>query len=92
VLGPEAYASLLDDSGFADQHVRLQVYGHRLASSAEVVEWVKGTALTPFRAALPAPLYEQFVARYQKVLLDRLGTCQPYFYPFKRILVWARRP
>jgi trans-aconitate 2-methyltransferase len=92
VLAPEAYASLLDESGFADQQVRLQVYGHHLASAAEVVEWVKGTALTPFRAALADPLYEQFVARYREALLSRLGDRQPYFYPFKRILVWARGP
>src|SRR5579862_3531609 len=36
VLAPERYAEVLDELGFADQHVRLQVYGHRLASSEEV--------------------------------------------------------
>jgi trans-aconitate 2-methyltransferase len=92
VLAPEAYATLLDESGFADQHVRLQVYGHHLTSAAEVVEWVKGTALTPFRVALAEPVFEEFVARYREALLSRLGSQRPYFYPFKRILVWARRP
>jgi trans-aconitate 2-methyltransferase len=92
VLAPEAYATLLDESGFAEQQVRLQVYGHRLASTADVVEWMKGTALTPFKAALTPTSYEQFVVRYREVLLDRLGRQQPYFFPFKRILVWARRP
>src|SRR5439155_2281774 len=37
VLPPEDYAVLLEELGFARQHVRLQVYGHRLASTTEVV-------------------------------------------------------
>ena len=35
---------LLDAIGFSEQHVRLQVYPHHLDSSADVVEWMKGTA------------------------------------------------
>jgi trans-aconitate 2-methyltransferase len=92
VLPPEAYAVLLHELGFADQHVRLQVYGHLLPSTADVVEWVKGTALTPFQAVLDPLMCNQFVARLRKVVIDRLGDRQPYFYPFKRILVWGRRP
>jgi trans-aconitate 2-methyltransferase len=92
VLAPEAYASLLDETGFAEQHVRLQVYGHHLRSAADVVEWMKGTALTPFKAALAPTSYEQLVARYRDVLVERLGPRQPFFYPFKRILVWAQKP
>src|SRR5437764_415291 len=56
VLRPEQYASVLDRLGYAEQHVRLQVYGHRLASSAEVVEWVRGTSLVRFREQLAAPV------------------------------------
>ncbi len=92
VLAPERYAVLLDQLGFVEQHVRLQVYGHVLASTADVVEWVKGTALTSFRAVLEPADYDHFVGRYREVLIQRLGDHQPYFYPFKRILVWARRP
>ena len=58
VLSPERYASRLDELGFPEQHVRLQVYGHHLTSSADVVEW----------------------------------DARPYFYLFKRILLWGRRP
>jgi trans-aconitate 2-methyltransferase len=92
VLSPERYASLLDQIGFTEQHVRLQVYGHHLASTAEVVEWVKGSALTPYRSALPGPVYDELVTRYRRRLVERLGERRPYFYPFKRILCWARRP
>jgi trans-aconitate 2-methyltransferase len=92
VLPPERYAVLLHQLGFADQHVRLQVYGHLLASTAEVVEWVKGTALTPWQALLDPALYDQFVARYRQVLIAQLGESRPYFYPFKRILAWGRLP
>jgi trans-aconitate 2-methyltransferase len=92
VLLPEAYATRLDELQFVEQHVRLQVYGHHLGSTDAVVEWVKGTLLTHYRERLPAAVYEEFLARYRQRLLARLGNQQPYFYPFKRILCWARLP
>ncbi len=92
VCSPEKYAEVLDSVGFADQHVRLQVYGHRLASSADVVEWTKGTTLLRFKSALPADLFDLFVARYSHRLGEELGEHSPYFYTFKRILFWARLP
>lgn len=92
VLSPERYAVCLEHLGFEDQHVRLQVYGHRLTSSAEVVEWVKGTSLTRFRRALSDEMYERFLERYRSRLLEALGDRRPYFYPFKRILLWGRLP
>lgn len=91
VLEPEEYALLLHRLGYREQHVRLQVYGHRLASRADVVEWVKGTLLTDYQRRLPAELWPQYLARYQEQLLPQLEDARPYFYPFKRILFWARR-
>lgn len=95
LLSPERYAELLDTLGYDQQHVRLQVYGHRLKDTTEVLEWVKGTALTRVRGPLekrdPA-LYERFVLRYRERLLQRLGLRMPFFYPFKRILLWAQLP
>jgi trans-aconitate 2-methyltransferase len=90
VLLPEDYATLLDDLGFTDQIVRLQVYGHVLESTAAVVEWVRGTTLTRFFKPLPVELREPFVDAYRGALLARLGERAPYFYPFKRILFWGR--
>lgn len=92
VLAPEVYARLLYDSGFSEQHVRLQVYGHLMPSTVDVVEWLKGSYLTPFRQALTPDLYEEFLGRYRSRLVAALGDQQPYFYPFKRILCWGRRP
>ena len=91
VLAPEEYAELLDQLGFGEQHVRLQVYVHHLASSADVVEWVKGTHLTYFRTRLTDELYELFVERYRRRLVDVIGEREPYLYTFKRILFWGRR-
>jgi trans-aconitate 2-methyltransferase len=92
VLPPDRYAEVLDELGFVEQHVRLQVYGHHLPSTAAVVDWVKGTSLTRFKAKLPAELFEQFVAEYRRRLLAELGEREPYFYAFKRILFWGRLP
>jgi len=90
VLAPEAYAQLLHDLGFAQQHVRLQVYGHVLSSPAEVVEWVKGTSLTRFKAAMAPDDLGRFVEEYRRRLVAELGAQGPYFYAFKRILLWGR--
>lgn len=91
VLSPQAYAGLLYELGFVEQHVRLQVYGHVLASTADVVQWVRGTTLTRIRRNLPADLYDRFVDRYTELLLATVGDHEPYFYAFKRILLWGRR-
>lgn len=89
VLAPEQYAILLNHLGAARQHVRMQVYGHTLDHSGDVVEWVKGTSLTRFQKLLSAELFEQFVGEYRCRLLEAIGDTSPYFYPFKRILFWA---
>jgi trans-aconitate 2-methyltransferase len=91
VLRPEQYAELLHRLGYAEQHVRLQVYGMTLGSSDDVVEWVKGTMLTRFQRALPAEAYDAFVDVYRDRLRAALDDQRPYFYAFKRILFWGRR-
>jgi trans-aconitate 2-methyltransferase len=92
VLGPERYAQMLDGLGAVEMSARLQVYNHHLPSTAAVVDWVRGTLLTPFQAALGEELFARFVAEYRRRLVAELGDDQPYFYAFKRILVWARLP
>ncbi|PFG73902.1 methyltransferase domain-containing protein [Tepidiforma thermophila] len=92
VLPPERYAELLDGLGFADVHVRLQVYVHRLVSSDEVVEWVRGTLLTDYERRLGPELYAQYLARYRERLLAEIGERAPYVYTFKRVLAAGRRP
>jgi trans-aconitate 2-methyltransferase len=90
VLLPELYADLLYELGAREQVVRMEVYGHELSSTAEVVEWVMGTLLTPYRSRLSPELFDQFVDRYRELLLEELGDREPYFYGFRRILCWAR--
>jgi trans-aconitate 2-methyltransferase len=90
VLRPEEYAVVLDDLGAVEQHVRLQVYVHHLPSSADVVEWVKGTTLTRVKRATDAEGYERFLDAYRTRLLEVIGDRAPYLYPFKRILFRAR--
>jgi trans-aconitate 2-methyltransferase len=92
VCRPEQYAESLDALGFTRQHVRLQVYGHHLGSTADVVEWVKGTSLTRFRTRMDDATYDAFLQRYRTRLLEVLGDRSPFFYAFKRILFWGRRP
>jgi trans-aconitate 2-methyltransferase len=91
IQAPEWYAILLDRLGLSEQHVRLQVYLHHLATRDEVVEWVRGTLLTAYAERLPAELFERFLDRYRVRLLPLLDDGRPYRYPFKRVLLWARR-
>jgi trans-aconitate 2-methyltransferase len=91
VLRPEEYAQILYDLGFERQHVRLQIYPHVLPSSRHVVEWVRGTMLTRFEKRLDRDAFDAFVADYETELLRVLGNHEPHFFPFRRILMWARR-
>ena len=91
VLEPEQYAALLYELGFTDQHVRLQVYPHVLASSRSVVDWVRGTTLTRFQRRLEADMFAEFVNAYENRLIEVIGEHVPYFFPFRRILMWGRR-
>lgn len=101
VREPAWYAERLYTLGFTERHVRLQVYGHVLGSREDVVEWVRGTTLTDYERRLPAELWPEFVARYRELLIPRIearpaglagGGEGEVFFPFHRILLWARRP
>jgi trans-aconitate 2-methyltransferase len=95
VLAPERYAELLHEIGLREQHVRLQVYGIELERTADVVEWTKGTLLTPYRAALDDDAFVSFIDEYRERVLHALGDRsgdKPFFYAFKRILMRARKP
>jgi trans-aconitate 2-methyltransferase len=92
VLTPEEYAAELDDIGCERQSVRLQVYVHRLSSTSEVVEWVKGTSLTRFKEPMGTDTWNRYVERYRERLHAELGDTSPYSFFFKRILVWGRLP
>ena len=87
VLRVEQYAETLHELGFGSQHARMQVYGHLLESSSDVVEWMRGTSLTRLgqRGRDPA-----FIEEYRRRLLAVIGDVSPYFYAFKRVLIWGQ--
>lgn len=90
VLAPTEYAQLLYDLGATEQVVRLQVYAHVLGATGDVIEWVAGTLLTPYRERFDDATYDAFVARYRERLFEAVGDRRPYFYGFSRILAWAQ--
>jgi trans-aconitate 2-methyltransferase len=89
LLKPEDYAQLLFDLGFHKQSVSLRVYSHILDSREGAVEWVKGTLLTYYQSRFPTDLYEAYLADYIRELFKYLPNTRPFFYPFKRILIWG---
>jgi len=88
LLAVEEYAELLHRLGFARQHVRLQVYGHLLPSSRDVAEWTKGSTLTEYQRKL-GDRFERFFEEYVERLVRHVGDKTPYFFSFKRLLLWA---
>ena len=89
ILPLERYAELLHLLGYKSQHVRMQVYGHLLPSSDDVVEWVRGALLTTYEAQLDAARYQEFLAAYRTALAGVLGDQTPFFYTYRRILLHA---
>jgi len=89
VLPVEEYARILHRLGFARQHVRMQIYGHLLPASGDVVEWVKGTLLTDYQRRMEPSRFPDFLARYNERLLQVLGDVRPFFYTYKRVLIWG---
>ena len=92
VLLPEEYATLLHSLGFQFQRVELRVYGQVMENRDGVVEWVKGTLLTDYERRLAPEMYTKFLDVYRKRIHSRLENETPYFYPFKRVLLWGKLP
>ncbi|MCG6134656.1 MAG: methyltransferase domain-containing protein [Nostoc sp. LLA-1] len=90
VLSPADYAKLLYKLGFIKQNVKLQIYGHVLPSREAVAEWYRGSLLTAYESHLESATYEKFVQRYQQKLFEILPDERPFFFPYKRILIWGR--
>jgi trans-aconitate 2-methyltransferase len=91
VLTPERYATILWELDAADSWVAMRVYPHVLDSTADVVEWLKGTTLNRVRESLADDdRYRAYVEQLTTVMLERLGDHRPYLYTFKRIMFWAR--
>jgi trans-aconitate 2-methyltransferase len=87
----ERCAQLLHEHGFEASSCIEKVYGHELASSADVVEWVKGTFLTAYFSRLEEEQKGAFLEAYRTRLLATIGEQAPYFYPFRRMLLWGRK-
>lgn len=92
VLPPESYAELLWSLGLQGIDVRLQVYSHLLTSSADVVDWTRGTLLTDYEPRMPEEMFGEYVRRYRERLVGVLGDRRPYLFAFKRILMRAQAP
>ena len=88
LLPVEEYATVLHAIGFRRQHVRMQVYGHELESTAMLIEWVKGTLLLDYERKL-GDRFPKFLEEYSRRLLAKLGDQRPYFFTYKRVLMWA---
>lgn len=90
LLSVEDYASMLFGLGFTSQSVTLKVYPQVLDSRDGVVEWVRGSMLTYFEARLTSDDFGRFMIEFKRRLFAQLNDDKPFFYPFKRVLMWAK--
>lgn len=86
----ERYAEILFENGFETQIARVEIYGHPMKSGYDVIEWTKGTLLTSYQAQLSESQFTDFLKTYQKALIAEIGD-GPYFYAFKRALLWGKK-
>lgn len=91
VRDPRSYDELFYRLGFPHHRVYLSVYGHVLGSLDEVVEWVRGTLMLAYGALMDADTMQAYLDRYRHRLGEVIGEQAPYYYTYKRILMWAGR-
>ena len=90
VLPIDDYARILFNCGAEDIIVFEKIYPHVLENADAVVEWISGTALVP---------YFERIGKYKEEFLNSIREKMriampdsPVFYPFRRILMSARKP
>jgi len=84
------YAQLLYAAGLADPVVFEKIYPHVLADADAVLEWARGTALLPYIERLPPAQHAPYLEEVRRRLHARYPE-RPVFFPFRRIIFYARR-
>jgi trans-aconitate 2-methyltransferase len=92
VLEPAAYRLMLSEIGFVDVDCYYHAFRHPMNSPAEIVEFVRATALRRFLDQLPSEKHLDFVNELTRRLEDAYGTRGPLTFNFRRLFLWARRP
>ncbi len=85
-----AYAQLLYGAGLVDINVFEKIYPHVLADADAVLEWARGTALLPYLERLPPAQHGPYLDEVRKRLHAKYPD-KPVFFPFRRIIFYARR-
>jgi trans-aconitate 2-methyltransferase len=92
VLEPAKYRLMLSEIGFVDVDCYYHAFQHPMSSPAEIVEFVRATALRRFLDKLPPEKHPDFLTELTRRLEDAYGTRGPLTFNFRRLFLWARRP
>jgi trans-aconitate 2-methyltransferase len=84
------YAELFYTLGATDITVMEKIYPHVLQDADAVLEWAKGTAMLPYLEKLNDSDRAAFVDEVRRKLRERYPQT-PVFFPFRRVLFYARR-
>src|SRR6185312_5180877 len=85
-----AYAELLFAGGLDGIDVFEKIYPHVLPDADAMLEWAKGTALLPYLERLPPAQHAPYLEEVRRRLHARHPE-RPVFFPFRRIIFYARR-
>ncbi|MFT5431166.1 MAG: trans-aconitate 2-methyltransferase [Myxococcota bacterium] len=91
---PRWYDHKLRSLGFTERRVEVRIYPCELESADGVIQWLRGSLLTAYQTRMSAADFESFVGRFRERLFEALGQRvdeRPFYYPYARILMWARR-
>jgi trans-aconitate 2-methyltransferase len=91
VLETETYAEILFEQGGRKITIFDKVYPHVLTDADEVFAWLSGTTVLPYLERLPKRLHESFNEQLRKRLWS-VWPSGPLLFPFRRILLSAKKP
>src|SRR5579863_4026213 len=89
---PEDYRTMLEAIGFVEIDCYYRQFNHPMESPSAIVEFCRATALRPFLERLPDDRHGEFIEEFTRRLERAYGTRGPLIFPFRRLLLWARRP
>lgn len=92
ILSAQHYYDLLAPAA-ADIDIWRTTYHHRMASAADIVQWLRSTGLRPFVEALPQALHAQFLQAYEGRIAEAYPECTDgsRLLAFPRLFIVARR-
>lgn len=91
LLSIDEYATIMFHAGLTHMQIIQKVYPIIAEHAQDLLDFISGSALIPYIDRLKGDQKEEFIAEYKK-RIDLKFTTFPAIYPFKRLLLYGRKP